>query len=117
MNTIALFITEILISLGLSALVLFVISRPLLNALLDLCPTEKQATFWLSYTRTMLLLAPLLLVLIVDGTQVYDNTLDTIRMALMAALTGILLGMIIVGKRIFGPAARHCENNQQGNRA
>lgn len=116
MNTITLFITEILISLGLSAVVLFAISRPLLNALLDLCPTEKQAAFWLSYTRTMLLLAPLLLVLVVDGAQVYDNTLDAIRVALMAALAGILLGMIIVGKRIFGPAARQCENDQQGKR-
>lgn len=114
---ITLFITEILISLGLSTAVLFAISRPLMNALLDLCPTEKQAAFWLSYTRTMLLLAPLLLVLVVDGTQMYENTLDNIKVALMAALAGVLLGMIIVGKRIFIPAVRQCEHNRQGKQA
>lgn len=114
---ITLFVTEILISISLSIAVLFVISRPLMNALLDLCPTEKQATFWLSYTRTMLLLAPLLLVLVVDGVQVYDDSLDNIKVALMAALAGILLGMIIVGNRIFTPVSRQCDNNPRGKQA
>lgn len=111
---IALFVTEILISIGLSIAVLLVISRPLMHALIDLCSTEKQAAFWLSYTRTMLLLAPLLLVLLVDRIQIHTDTLDSIKVALMAALVGVLLGMIVVGKRIFTPASRQCDNRMQG---
>ncbi|QTR50988.1 hypothetical protein [Candidatus Thiothrix anitrata] len=117
MDTIALFTLEILISLSLSITVLFVISRPLLNALRDLCVSEKQADFWLSYTRTMLLLAPLLLVLVIDGMYVYTDALDSIRVTLIAALTGILLGLIIVGKRVFAPVARASNNNREVKRA
>ena len=45
MDTIALFTLEILISLSLSITVLFVISRPLLNALRDLCVSENRLIF------------------------------------------------------------------------
>lgn len=110
MSTISLFITEIIISLTLSAATLLVLSKPLINVLNDLCPTKKQAEFWQAYTRMMLSISPLLLVLIVDGFISNEDALAHVKVSLMAALAGLLLGMIIVGKRIFAPATQQCEN-------
>lgn len=110
MSTINLFIAEIIISLTLSAATLLVLSGPLINVLSDLCPTKKQAEFWLAYTRMMLSISPLLLVLVVDGFVSSEDTLAHVRVSLMAALAGLLFGMIIVGKRIFAPAAQQCDD-------
>lgn len=113
MNTLLLFATEITISLGFSAVVLVAMSRPLKNVLQDLCPTKRQADFWLSYTRIMLLLTPLLLVLVVDGLNASGDVLNNVRVTLIATLAGLLLGLMIVGKRIFLPASRQYELGKQ----
>lgn len=110
MDTINLFIAEIIISLTLSATTLLVLSKPLNNVLNDLCPTKKQADFWLAYTRMMLSISPLLLVLVVDSFVSSDDVMAHVRIALMAALAGLVIGMIIVGRRIFSPAIQQCEN-------
>ena len=112
MDTIYLFISEVLISLILSAMSLWVLSKPLINVLTDLCPTQKQAEFWQAYTRLMLSISPLLLVLIVDSFVASDDVLAHIRISLMAGLAGLLIGMIIVGKRIFVPVSQQCELQQ-----
>ena len=103
------FISEIMISMALSALSLWVLSKPLINVLTDLCPTQKQAEFWLAYTRLMLSISPLLLVLVVDGFVDSNDMLTHIRISLMAGLTGLLIGMIIVGQRILAPASQQCD--------
>ncbi|HFC30562.1 MAG TPA: hypothetical protein ENJ44_05920 [Oceanospirillales bacterium] len=74
----------------------------------DLCPTKKQAAFWLAYTRIMLLIPPLLLVLAVSILNNTSNNIDTIKISLGSALAGLLLGMIIVGKKIFEPVNKQC---------
>ncbi len=117
METIYLFISEVFISLVLSALSLWVLSKPLMNILTDLCPTQKQADFWQAYTRIMLSMSPLLLVLLVDTFIPSNDLLEHIRISLMAGLTGLLIGMIIVGKRIFVPASQLCDVNTNAVRA
>jgi membrane-associated HD superfamily phosphohydrolase len=107
--TTSLFIAEIIISLTLTIATLMVLTRPLINVLKELCPTQKQAEFWLAYTRIMLAISPLLLVLIVDGFVSSSDLMVNIRVAIFAALAGLFLGMIIVGKRIFAPATQQCE--------
>ncbi len=113
MNTLLLFTGEIAISLSLSTLVLIAVSRSLKNALQDLCPTKRQADFWLSYTRIMLLLTPLLLVLVVDSLNASVDVLSNVRVTLIATLTGLLLGLMIVGKRIFAPVLREHDLGDQ----
>jgi hypothetical protein len=109
MNTLYLFITELVIGLALSGISLFVLSKPLINVLTDLCPTQKQAEFWLAYTRIMLFISPLLFILIMDGFINSDQILTHIRLSLLAGLGGLLLGMLIVGQRIYFPTAEQCE--------
>ena len=106
MNTVLIFTIEISISICLSIATLWLLAKPLVNILEDLCPTKKQADFWLAYTRIMLLISPLLLVLVVSIIKSGDNSIETIKISLVSALAGLLLGMLIVGKKIFGPAQK-----------
>lgn len=100
MNAYVLLATESLICVAVSLAVLHAMSRPLMNVLSRICPDEQAASFWLSYTRVMMLLAPLLLVLSVDLFTHFANPMDTLRLALIAALGGLLVGLHAVGKRI-----------------
>jgi len=89
-----------LISIAISFTVLRVLSSPLLNILSRICPDEHAAAFWLSYTKVMLMIVPLLLVLTVDLFSHFSNPLDSMRLALMAALGGSLIGLHSIGKRL-----------------
>jgi membrane protein DedA with SNARE-associated domain len=112
-TTATLFLAEIIISLTLSIATLMVLTKPLINVLAELCPTQKQAEFWMAYTRIMLSISPLLLVLVVDGFVTSSDLMTNVRVAIFAALAGLFLGMIIVGKRIFAPAAQQCDVSGQ----
>lgn len=108
MTSITLFIIEIFISLTLSTIVLFTLSKPLINILEDLCHTPHQAQFWLAYTRMMMFISPLLVVLL-SGSLTNIQGLAHIKLALMSALAGLLLGLMIVGRRIYIPASKTCD--------
>lgn len=88
------------ISVAVSFAVLRVLSSPLMNILGRICPDEQAAAFWLSYTKVMLMIAPLLLVLMVDLFARFSDPLDNVRLALMAALGGLLIGLHSIGKRL-----------------
>lgn len=100
MENYLLLLLELLTSIAVSLAVLFVLSRPLMNVLSRICPDEHAAAFWLSYTKVMLLIAPLLLVMIVDMFAHFSAPLDALRFALMIALGGILIGLFMVGERL-----------------
>lgn len=100
MNAYLLLLAESLISVAVSLAVLNVLSRPLVNVLGRICPDEQAAAFWLSYTKVMLLIAPLLLVLTVDMFTRFSEPMDNLRLALMAALGGVLFGLHSIGQRL-----------------
>ncbi len=100
MENYLLLLLESLTSITVSLTVLYVLSRPLMNVLSRICPDEHAAAFWLSYTKVMLLIAPLLLVLTVDMFAHFSDSMDTWRFSLMMALGGILIGLYMVGERL-----------------
>jgi len=100
MNAYLLLFVEALTSVAISLAVLYVLSRPLLNILTRICPDEQAAAFWSSYTKLMLMIAPLLLVLAVDLFSHFSDPLDSLRLALLATLGGLLLGLHAIGKRL-----------------
>ncbi|MEY4588288.1 MAG: hypothetical protein RL497_364 [Pseudomonadota bacterium] len=102
MNTYLLLLIESVMCVGLSLVVLAVLSRPLVNVLNHICPDERAALFWMTYTKVMLVVAPLLLVLLVDLFARHQNPMDSLRLSLMAALTGVLFGLYLLGKRLSG---------------
>ncbi|HNI73548.1 MAG TPA: hypothetical protein PLX65_08480, partial [Accumulibacter sp.] len=65
-----------------------------------ICPDEESAGFWLSYTQVMLVIAPLMLVLLIDLFSRYSTPQDSLRMALLATLGGLLAGLSLVGSRL-----------------
>lgn len=100
MNAYLFLLLEMLISIVASLVVLRALTTPLLRTLVHICPDEQSASFWLSYTRVMLVIAPLMLVLFVDTLSLYGNPLDSLRLTVLAALGGLLVGMHILGKRL-----------------
>lgn len=115
MSDINLLLIEAVISLIASITIMFLISTPLKAALIDLCPTEKQAIFWLAYTRTMLLISPLLLVLFINSTHKGD-TFSDLRSAFIAALAGLLIGMIVIGKKMYIPVDCQVSHSIEGDK-
>jgi len=115
MSNINLLLIETVISLLASITIMLLISQPLKAALIDLCPTEKQANFWLAYTRTMLLISPLLLVLLVNSTHKGD-TFSDLRSALIAALAGLLIGLMVIGRKMYIPVDRQVSHSSEGDK-
>jgi len=100
MSSYLLLFIEILITITSSIAVLYVLSVPLKNVLNRICPDEQAAVFWSCYTKIMLIVAPLVLVLIVDMFQHFSNPLDNLRLTMIAALSGMLMAVHAVGKRL-----------------
>lgn len=100
MNAYVLLVTESLISIAVSLAVLYVLSGPLVSLLRQICPGEHAALFWLQYTRMMLMIAPLLLVLTVDMFTHFSDPKDSLRLALIATLSGLLIGLHVIGQRV-----------------
>ncbi len=100
MNSYLLLLAEFITSVTVSFAVLRVLSVPLINVLERICPDEQAAAFWLSYTKVMLIIAPLLLVLTVDMFTSFSDPMDSLRLTFIAALGGLLIGLYSVGKRL-----------------
>ena len=89
-----------LLSISISVCVLYVLSGPLVNVLDKICPDHQAAVFWLSYTQVMLMIAPLLVVLTVDMFTQISDPVESLRLILMAVLSGLLISLYSVGKRL-----------------
>ena len=98
MNAYLLLLLEMLISVAASMVVLRIMTSPLLRTLELICPEKQSANFWISYTRVMLVIAPLILVLLMDAFSRYSDPLDGLRMTVLATLVGLLVGMHILGR-------------------
>ena len=109
MQTAIFLVSNTLISLFITGASLWVLSKPLINILSDLCPTQTQADFWLSYTRIMLFISPLFMVLVFDGFVSSDSAIEHARVSIVSGLSGLLVAMIIIGRRILTPTSQQSE--------
>jgi hypothetical protein len=100
MNTFVMLIVESLVSLAVSLAVLRVLSQPLVRILRVICPEEHAATFWLTYTKLMLIITPLFFVLLADMLKHFNDPMDSLRFALIATLTALLVGLNTIGTRL-----------------
>jgi len=100
MSNVGLFFVEIILSIILSLLVSALLSRPLANNLAKSCASEQQASFWLAYTKMMLFIFPVLIVLLIS---VFNQSigLDHIKISLIGSLGGLLLALLFVGRRLY----------------
>lgn len=98
-NVIA-FTLEILFSLAVSLFV-FALLQPVLRAMLrELCQGESRAAFWDTFTRLMLFIAPLLVVIMLTKSTRQEEIVlvQAMRDTLLHTLFGQFLGLLIIGK-------------------
>ena len=100
MNPVVLLGAQALISLIASTAVLAALSRPLARTLEVTCPDQAAAAFWMRYVQTMLVIAPLVLVLAMEFVMPAWPPHEKLRFALLASLGGLLLALRAVGKRM-----------------
>ncbi|HIO92219.1 MAG TPA: hypothetical protein EYG68_05155 [Leucothrix mucor] len=100
MSHITLFFTEIILSVVLSLLISALISRPLANNLKKSCEAEQQASFWVAYTKMMLFIFPILIVLLIS---VFNHSvgLEHIKISLIGSLGGLLLALLFIGRKLY----------------
>ena len=101
MNEIHLFLIEMLIGLGVSALVIFSLRQPLKDVLTDICGTEVRAKFWVMYTNLMLMITPLLSSIIFGKShRIAEATFSFYKTAVGSVLFGVFLSLVIIGWQI-----------------
>jgi len=88
------------VSLSLSTVLALVLTRPLRLVLNHICPAGDAVAFWLSFTNTMLYLAPLLFAMLFVIIPVSPVLVDVIRSALGASLAGAFAALLVVGYQI-----------------
>lgn len=101
MNEIYLFIIEIFIGLSITACVIFILSKPLKNVLIDICGTEVRAKFWVMYTNLMLVITPLLTSIIFGKLhRVAEASFSFYKTAFGSVLFGVFISLVIIGLQI-----------------
>ena len=101
MNELYLFVIEIIISLFVSACVIYIINKSFRNVLIDLCGTEVRAQFWVVYSNLMLVIAPLLTTIIFGKShQVLEASFSFYKTAFGSVLFGVFVSLVIIGLQI-----------------
>ena len=104
MSNVGLFFVEIILSVVLSLLISALLSRPLANNLAKSCASEQQASFWLAYTKMMLFIFPVLIVLLISVFN-QSTGLDHIKISLIGSLSGLLLALLFVGRKLYSSSS------------
>lgn len=100
METYLLLLSEMLVSVLASLIVLRVLSHPLLQTLARICPDQESAEFWLSYTRVMLVISPLMLLLLASWLFKSSDLFNAVHIALLAIFGGLVIAMQRLGSRL-----------------
>lgn len=94
------FTLEIAFSLAISAFVLHLLQPVLREMLGELCRRDSRAAFWGTFTRLMLFIAPLLVVVLLTRSVSQGELVLAVelRSTLLHALFGQFVGLLIIGK-------------------
>jgi hypothetical protein len=88
------------VSLFSSTAISIVMMKPLRGVLNQLCPGSEATRFWMSLTKVMLYVAPLLFTLLFLGTVMVSDMVNIVRTALAASLFGSSAALLVVGYQI-----------------
>jgi hypothetical protein len=90
----------VVVSLGLSAVLVYVLSAPLRQVLNSLCASGESSRFWVSFTAVMLFIAPLLFAVLALSPRADFSLAQVLRTTLISTLFGSTLALTVVGLRI-----------------
>ena len=103
MNTLALFLIEVAICVGISFSVVYLLKPLLREILVETCGTKTRAEFWVMFTQLMLFIAPLLIVIFFapTGEVVNINITEVIQDTLFRSLLGDFIALAMIGQVIW----------------
>jgi len=90
----------IVVSLGLSTVLVQVLRQPLRQVINGLCSSGESTQFWVAFTSVMLFIAPLLFALYSFGPESDLDAVSVLRSTLLATLFGALTALLVVGIKI-----------------
>ena len=96
----------VVVSLGVSAILVWVLSKPLHRVLDALCSSGESSQFWVSFVSVMLFVGPLLLSVVVFSPLDGQDAVRVLRTSLVATLFGAFVALMVVGLRISYAAPR-----------
>ena len=99
MNTLVLFLIEVLLCFAISVSLIYLLKPVLCDMLIDICGTETRAAFWVMFTQLMLIISPLLLVIYFAPTQdvLAINTAEALKDTLFRTLLGDFVALATIG--------------------
>ena len=103
MNTLVLFMIEVLLCFGISLSLIVLLKPVLAEILVDICGTKARAEFWVMFTQLMLILSPLLIVIYFAPTQgaLQLNIAEAMKDTLFRCLLGDFIALVIIGQVIW----------------
>jgi hypothetical protein len=99
-------LVAVVLSLGLSAILVYVLSAPLRQVLNALCASGESSRFWVSFTSVMLFIAPLLLAVLAISPRADFAVAQVLRTTLISTLLGSSLALTVVGLNIASSTPR-----------
>lgn len=93
-------VLAVVVSLLVSAILVYVLSKPLHRLLDALCASGESSQFWVSFISVMLFIGPLLLSVVVLSPLDGQSMIRVLRTSLIATLFGAFIGLLVVGLRI-----------------
>lgn len=103
MNSLVLFMIEVLLCFGISVSLIYLLKPLLLEVLVDICGTRPRAEFWVMFTQLMLIISPLLIVIFFAPTQsvLNINIAEAIKYTLFRSLLGDFIALAMIGQIIW----------------
>lgn len=104
---------EVLVSVWAVAMVIaaaacFVIARPLLIVLTEICGGRERARFWTVYACALTVATPLLAVStpgLLDGAAAAQGGGPVLQRAVFYALAGVIFALLMMGRAVWRPIA------------
>jgi hypothetical protein len=118
MNTITLYLIQLIVTLA-ACLLLAAYIRPVLKrVLLDLCVTEERAQFWTLFSNIMLVILPVIFGMGFKPEAIgFENSFFEVASQLRTNLLGFILSLVAVGFAVsffalFAPRPRAAEQTK-----
>ncbi|WP_287876999.1 hypothetical protein [Aquitalea sp.] len=93
-------VLKCVLSLAISAVVISILQQHLAGLLQRLCQDATAAAFWRDYTRLILVLVPLLLLIISDWLFRNANLVDSLRVSLLSIFGGLLFALMRIKRHL-----------------
>ena len=103
MDTLTIFLIEVLLCLGISLMLIYLLKPLLREVLIETCGTATRADFWVMFTQLMMIISPLLIVIFFAPTLASGpvHITEALQDTLFRSLLGDFIALAMIGKVIW----------------